>query len=272
VIEPYFADGQAVLYLGDCREVLPQLDVDYVGVVVADPPYGETSLQWDRWQAGWVAAVAEAVRASCSVWCFGSMRMFLQHADEFAAWQLAQDIVWEKHNGSSSAADRFKRVHEHVLQWYRGDWAQVWRTPVTTPDATARQVRRKTRPPQWGEIGGHTYRSVDGGPRLARSVLRVRSCHGHALHPTQKPLGIIDPLLRYSLAPGGTVLDPFAGAGSTLVAAREAGFRAIGIEADERYAEAAAQRLAQGSLFATTDDAEAGINLPAPDQEATAHG
>jgi site-specific DNA-methyltransferase (adenine-specific) len=247
-LKPYFEDETVQLFLGDCREVLPALNLADVGVVVADPPYGETSLLWDRWQDGWIAAVAEAVRTSCSLWCFGSMRMFLEQAGDFDAWRLAQDLVWEKHNGSSFTNDRFKRVHEHVVQWYRGDWANVWRQPVTTNDATPRQVRRKQKPPHTGDIGTGVYRSEDGGPRLARSVLKVRSCHGHAAHPTQKPLGIIDPLLRYSLAPGGTVLDPFAGAGSTLVAAREAGFRAVGIEADERYCEAAATRLAQGAL------------------------
>lgn len=248
---PYFDDGQVVLYHGDCRAILRSLDLSGVGVVVADPPYGETSLGWDRWQTGWVRAVAMEVRESAPMWCFGSLRMFLGHGAEFAAagWQLAQDVVWEKHNGSSSAADRFRRVHELTAQWYRGPWDNVWRQPVTTADATARQVRRKTRPPQWGDIGEHTYTSVDGGPRLARSVLKVRSCHGHAIHPTQKPLGIIDPLLRYSLAPGGTALDPFAGSCSTLVAAREAGFRAIGIEADESMcAKAVERRLAQGAL------------------------
>lgn len=247
---PYFDDGQVTLYVGDCREVLPKLDLRHIGVVVADPPYGETSLGWDRWPPGWLDAVGAAVRESCPMWCFGSLRMFLRHGAEFASWQLAQDIVWEKHNGSSMAADRFKRVHELVAQWYRGPWERVWRQPVTTNDAAPRQVRRKQRPAQWGDIGAGSYTSVDGGPRLARSVLKVRSSHGDAIHPTQKPLGIIDPLLRYSLASGGTVLDPFAGSCSTLVAAREAGYRAIGIEADEAMAAKAVEhRLAQGVLF-----------------------
>lgn len=247
-MKPYFDDGQVTLYLGDCRTVLPALDLGHVGVVVADPPYGETSFEWDRWQTGWLASVAASVPDTCSLWCFGSMRMFLKHGADFAAWQFAQDIVWEKHNGSGFVADRFKRVHEHVVQWYRGPWESVWRMPVTTSDATARQVRRKHRPPHMGDINGSTYTSVDGGPRLARSVQYVRGCHGHAIHPTQKPLGIIDPLLRYSLAPGGAALDPFAGSCSTLVAAREAGYRAIGIEADEAMCERAAGRLAQGAL------------------------
>jgi site-specific DNA-methyltransferase (adenine-specific) len=72
--------------------------------------------------------------------------------------------------------------------------------------------------------------------------------HGRALHPTEKPIGILDPLIRYACPTGGLVLDPFAGSGSTLDAARQAGRRAIGIEGDEKYAEAAAKRLSQSVL------------------------
>ncbi|WP_119731794.1 site-specific DNA-methyltransferase [Thermomonospora amylolytica] len=72
-----------------------------------------------------------------------------------------------------------------------------------------------------------------------------------AIHPTQKPLGILTPLIEYACPPGGTVLDPFVGSGSTLEAARLTGRRAIGIELHEPYAEAAARRLAQAPLELT---------------------
>lgn len=113
---PYFDDGQVTLYHGDCRELLGVLDLTAVGVVVADPPYGETSLQWDRWPSGWVGWIAKATRRPVSLWCFGSLRMFLAHHGEFTAagWRLSQDVVWRKQNGSGFAADRFKRVHEHA--------------------------------------------------------------------------------------------------------------------------------------------------------------
>jgi site-specific DNA-methyltransferase (adenine-specific) len=259
-VKPYFVDGNVTLYLGDCREVLSNLDLDHVGVVITDPPYGETSLAWDRWQAGWVDAVASAVRTSCSLWCFGSMRMLLNHVHEFARWRLAQDLVWEKHRGSSMATDRFRRVHEHITHWYRGPWRDIHHDPPRTR-ATAAQIARngsavRTGQPRHTGTYGAPSQWTETGTRLMQSVIRVKSCRGYALHPTQKPLGIIDPLLRYSLAPGGTVLDPFAGAGSTLVAAREAGFRAIGIEADEVYAEVAAKRLSQGTLGFEEPDTE----------------
>ena len=68
----------------------------------------------------------------------------------------------------------------------------------------ARVVRRKTKPAQWGgAVGSAVYRSEDGGPRLQRSVMRVRSMHGSAEHPTQKPHDILQPLLAYACPPGG---------------------------------------------------------------------
>jgi site-specific DNA-methyltransferase (adenine-specific) len=178
------------------------------------------------------------------------MRFFMElmRTGESCRWSHAQEIVWEKHNGSGFHADRFKRVHELAVQFYRGEWAEIFKAPVMTPDATARTVRRKQRPPHMGIIGDGPYRSEDGGPRLMRSVIYARSCHGEAEHPTQKPTAIISPLLQYSVPPGGSVADPFAGSGSTLVAAKLAGCRAIGIEIDEACCEIAARRLSQGVL------------------------
>lgn len=183
------------------------------------------------------------------VWCFGSLRFWLEHGAEFAGWTYAQDVVWEKHNGSGLQADRFRRVHEFVVHWYRGRWEELRHETPTTSDATARAVRRKALPPQHqGARGPSHYLSEDGGPRLMRSVQYVRSSHGSAINPTQKPLGIIRPLIEYSVAPGGLVLDPFAGSCSTLLAARETGRRAIGIELRRDQCDSAIERLAQTSL------------------------
>ncbi len=68
-------------------------------------------------------------------------------------------------------------------------------------------------------------------------------------HPTEKPTGILEPLIAYGCPIGGTVLDLFAGSGSTLDAARLIGRRAVGIEMREDYCEIAAKRLAQDTLF-----------------------
>lgn len=237
--------GEATLHLGDCREVLAS--IGNVDATVTDPPYGVTSLEWDRRVEGWVEAVPGR-----SLWVFGSLRYFM--AQQFPGWTYAQEIVWEKHNGSNFHADRFRRVHELAVQFYRGDWASLYKAPVTTPDATPRAVRRKARPAHTGHIDASSYVSFDGGPRLARSVMQVRSCHGEAEHPTQKPIGILSPLIRYSVPPGGLVLDPFMGSGSTGVAALQDGRRFVGVEINPAYFEIACRRIEdvqrQGRLFA----------------------
>jgi len=234
----YYEDDSVMIFHADCRDVLGTL---HANAVVTDPPYGETSLDWDVPVSEWARLLIPD-----SLWCFGSLRMFMRRAEEFAGWNLAQDVVWEKHNGSNFHADRFRRVHEIAAHFYRGAWDAIYKQPVTTQDATARAVRRKERPPHTGEIAGSTYTSEDGGPRLMRSVIAVPSCHGYAQHPTQKPVGILRPLIEYSTPVGGVVLDPFMGSGSTLVAAKEAGRAAIGVDVDERYCEIAAGRCAQG--------------------------
>jgi len=85
--------------------------------------------------------------------------------------------------------------------------------------------------------------------RLARSVIFQRNMHHSAIHRTEKPLPLLDLMLRYACRPGGTVVDPFAGSGSTLIAARSLGMDCTGIEADEEACEKAARRLSQGDLF-----------------------
>jgi site-specific DNA-methyltransferase (adenine-specific) len=258
-ITPYWEDQEAglQLYCGDMREILPELGVQ-ADLVLADPPYAETTLDWDRWPDGWLKVAAAHSR---SMWCFGSQRMFFDHLDEFRAdWTLSQDVVghdedgapvhsdvnvvWEKHNGSGFANDRFKRVHEHALHWYRGPWRDSYhQTPRERGNPSKRTgVNRKRPTPHTGKTVPSQY--ADDGTRLMRSVIKVRSMHGlNPINETEKPLGIIEPLLHYGCPPGGLVIDPMAGSCVVLEAARLMGLRAIAIERRESQCEAAVRRL-----------------------------
>lgn len=175
-------------------------------------------------------------------------------ADQFAdaGLRYAQEIVWEKQNGTSFHADRFRRVHELAAQFYRADvaWSAVYNEVQTTPDATARTVRRKTRPPHTGRIDAGHYVSEDGGPRLMRSVIYARNCHGTAIHPTEKPSGLIEILVRTSCPEGGLVGDWFAGSGAAGEACRLSGRRYVGCEIDAGMAELARARIAAVLSFA----------------------
>ena len=184
---------------GDCREVLPQLAPGSADACVTDPPYGDTSLDWDRQVADWVPAVARVLKPAASIWVFGSLRFLAPLFEEMEAngFRYSQDVVWEKQNGTGFHNDRFRRVHEHAVLFYRGAWADVYHDTQFTNDAVAKAFRRKERPAHTRHIDGHRYVSLDGGPRMQRSVIQVSNEHGRAEHETQKPLGIVTPLVRY---------------------------------------------------------------------------
>lgn len=251
-LEPYWSGDGVTLYHGDCREILPALAGRYarfIDCAVADPPYGETSLPWDRWPEGWLKVAASVTR---SLWCFGSLRMYLKYRDEFQRdWWLSQDIIWEKHKGASLLDDRFRRIHEQPTHWYHGPWSEVYHQAPREEHAGPRNDHlARTSAPDHTSRRQFTKGYTDNGTRLRASVIRVPSMwKRRPIHPTEKPVGILEPLVTYACPPSGLVVDPFAGSGSTLVAARQTGRRAIGIEADEQYCEQAARRLSQADMF-----------------------
>ncbi len=240
--EPYYADEWVTLHLGDYRDVLAATDVA-ADLIVADPPYGETSLDWDRWPDDWPSHME--LRGS-SMWCFGSMRMFLDRRGDFRGWKLSQDVVWEKNNGSGFHADRFRRIHEHAVHWYRGEWRAIYhdvqRRENDGPDQGA--VRGgANRVPHYGGLRANTW--TDDGSRMVTSVIRSKNMWSFAINETEKPVGVLTLLIEYACPPGGLVLDPFAGSCSTGVAARAIGRKSVLIEARESQCEAAANRLSQ---------------------------
>ena len=244
--EPYYEDESVTLYHGDCRELIHNLGLT-ADLIVADPPYGETSLAWDRWPDDWPYA---AGKAASSMWVLGSMRMFLDRHSEFAAWKLSQDVVWMKHRPSTVATDRFARMHEHVLHFYQGIWSEIYHQTPKVPHigprvATAR--RSAVEPNIRGSIGPSVWE--DDGTRWQPSIIEARTMHrSGAINETEKPTKILHPLIEYGCPPDGVVLDPFAGSSSTLIAARNLGRRSVGIELRESQCEQAARRLAQGVL------------------------
>ena len=226
-----------IIEFGDCREIMARWPDGIADACITDPPYGDTSLEWDKQVRGWLPLAARLLKPSAPIWVFGSMRFLapLFGEMETLGFRYSQDIVWEKQNGTGFHADRFRRVHEHAVMFYRGKWSDVYHQTQYTDDATKRTTRRKTRPAHTGHIDAGHYTSEDGGPRIMRSVMEVRNEHGRAVHPTQKPEGIIEPLLLYSVPPGGLVLDPFMGSGTTAQVALQHGRQYIGCELNSDY-------------------------------------
>jgi site-specific DNA-methyltransferase (adenine-specific) len=255
-MKPYYSDDSVTLYHGDMREVLPALDIA-PDCLVADPPY-EMLLRpdrgigaWDIWPDGWTEIAASMTN---SMWCFGGLRMLLRRHGEFeaAGWRIWQDVVWAKHRGSGMRTDRFRPAHELAVHWFQGSWNDVYHDTPRVPSGRSR-TGDKGAPSSGGATYKFNFRDptvgwTDDGERYALSVIPAKSLNGVATHPTEKPVAVLDLLIRYACPPGGLVLDPFAGSGSTGEAARLSGRRAVLIEGDERYCERIAARLAQDVL------------------------
>ncbi|MCL2729303.1 MAG: site-specific DNA-methyltransferase [Actinomycetia bacterium] len=219
---PYYADDAVTLYLGDCREITAWLAAD---VLVTDPPYGRA------WRQGVLARPGR---------------------------------VSDGHAGIAGDADTSAR--DEALALWGGRPAIVFADLMLGPPPRARLPLIYAKPSNAGLRGGFgafrrdiegIYLAGDWPSRLGgrSAVLRTaaRSMGGEAGltgrygHPHAKPVDVCEQLI--AACPEGTVADPFAGSGSVLVAARNLGRRAIGVEIDEGYARAAALRLAQGVLL-----------------------
>ncbi len=223
-------------------------------LILTDPPYEETGLAWDRWPKGWPAWALSAMPGVQSLWCFGSLRMFQDRARDFRRWKLAQEIVWEKHNGSSLHNDRFRKVHELAAHYYPAGlkWANVFKSPIVhTVEESRRRapIQRQGAPGHWNHMNREECTYEYAGKRLARSVMFAPSVREGVRHSTPKPIPILRDLITYSCPPSGVVIDPMCGSGSTLVAAKELGRRAVGCDGDRAACEEAAERCSQ-SMFA----------------------
>ena len=155
------------------------------------------------------------------------------------------ELIWEKPMpvGFLSARRRPLRAHENILIFTRKP-----KTSIYNPQMVIGKMH--TRGNAGSQMAHYHYSRSRTGPGIItneyypRSILRFSNFrHGKSLHPTQKPLDLILWLVRTYSNRRHLVLDPFVGSGTTLVAAKQTGRRAIGVEREERFCEIAANRL-----------------------------
>jgi site-specific DNA-methyltransferase (adenine-specific) len=256
---PYYSEDGITLYCGDCREVLPALPERSIDCIFTDPPYGHNNNNGDmasRWEAIFEGRkeayheptefrpiandgpeANELVRSM-----FGEFRRVLVDGGcccccgggggpdpQFARWSLWLDeafnggfkmmVVWDK--GPMGMGHHYRRSYETVLVAQRKGAACKWYSDAKT-------IENVIRPGDYG----------------IRKIIPQAD-----QHPTEKPVELPEHFIRLHSRIGEVILDPFSGHGSTLVAAKRLGRKAVGIELNEKYCEIAVKRLAQRELF-----------------------
>ena len=220
--KPFYEDKHAVLYHGDCREILPELSS--VDLVVADPPY-TIGMRSSKKMEGWgdlmngsifyEFLLKEFLRLTLNrqgaVWMFNSWRGFpiLSKASYGVEWPIESLLVWDKEWIGPGGQKGLRPSYELIALFCQPEF----------------RITNRSLPDIWQcKIGSYKPSG----------------------HPAEKPLALLVRLITESSA--GTILDPFAGSGTTLVAAKSLGQKSIGIEIEERYCEMTASRLSQESL------------------------
>lgn len=213
----YYDDGQIRLFHGSCLDNQEWLSAD---VLVTDPPYGMSYTG----RGGRKTLIAGDDTTEIRDKAF---TRWLEHNPDapalmFGTWRVPRPpgiklvLVWDKTDGSGPGmgdlACAFGSSHEEIYLW--GKW----------PRGAHKRI-------------GSVLRTNVSPSALSRKIG----------HPTPKPIELMEMLIDRSI-PGTTIADPFAGSGSTLVAAQNLGRKAVGVELDERYCELIANRLDRGIL------------------------
>jgi site-specific DNA-methyltransferase (adenine-specific) len=237
---PYYTEPGIVIHCGDARKILPELsEVDHV---ITDPPYSNAthekhiSTVAKRKSLGFAAIDYDQLR---TIFSGINCRRFLI---AFTDWHFIPSF-------EQRPPERLKFVRYGI-----------WVKPNSAPQFTG------DRPGMgWEPLAiCHANKSPmrwNGGGHHATFIEPIEN----GAHPCQKPLRLLSRLVSWFTDSNETILDPFMGSGTTLVAAKNLGRKAIGIEADERYAEVAAKRLSQGVLdFAAVTDKSPAVTTICP--------
>lgn len=222
--DPYWTDGKVSLYLGDCREITGWLTAD---VLVTDPPYGR------GWRSGGgmtnsrgkghgsIAHGGIAGDDDTTTRDEALIRWGCRPAMVFGDPLIARPVGTVQVLGYAKPIDAGVKG---ARAGFRRDLEEIYLVGPWPPGTGGRSSILFTR-------------GLVAGPR----GIGTRNGHPHA-----KPLDVTEMLIM--ACPAGVVADPFAGSGTTLVAARNLGRAAVGVEVEERYCEIAARRLDQGIL------------------------
>jgi site-specific DNA-methyltransferase (adenine-specific) len=240
-MRPYYSHAGIELYHGDCRDVLPQFGSGF-DTLLTDPPY-------------------------CIPHQFGTMRTWAG-ARGTRRMQFGWDVTATNEDIAEGIRLALACLHDRGSAFIftaleqSGHFIPLLREAGMTekPAAWVKECPPPAAPGNWWpsafELAIYAYRprAYFADARPTRNNVFYSDSYRHGQpgkvdHPTQKPLALIRRIAEALIPPDGIALDPYAGSGTTLVAARELGRRAVGIELEERYCEIAAKRLSQEVLL-----------------------
>ena len=230
------------LLFGECLDKLTEISDDSVDMIMADLPYGTTACKWDSiipleplWKE------LKRVTTDNSAMVFTAQQPFTTALAASNLNDFRYEWIWEKPQGTNPMNAKVMplKSHENILVFYKKKPVynpQMWySTPYTGFSSDESKI---------GEVYGSAkskHRDNPDGSRYPKTVQKFKQEKGY--HPTQKPVALMEYLIKTYTNEGDTVLDPTMGSGTTGVACVNTNRNFIGIERDEKYYEMAKSRI-----------------------------
>ena len=228
------------LWQGDCLELMKNIPDGSVDLVLTDPPYGTTACKWDSvipFEPMW-EQLNRIIKPNGAICLFGS-EPFSSALRMSNIKNFKYDWIWEKEQGANFMLCKYQpyKVHEIVSVFSKATHNYFPQMTEGKPYISGKGTS--------GEITGNRLKvqTKNEGKRYPRSIQRFNTEKNKSTHPTQKPIALLEYLIKTYTNEGETVLDFTMGSGSTGVACVNTNRRFIGIELDDGYFEIAKKRI-----------------------------
>lgn len=226
------------LYNDDCLEIMPQLIKDNIKVdaIIADIPYGTTACKWDSvipFEQMW-ECLHELIKDDGAIVLFGNEPFSsLLRCSNLKKYKY--DWIWKKSNvmGFLNAKKRPLKEIENIL---------VFNSKIYNPQGLIKNLKGKNRQgSQTDTLGNYNLINFSEYTNYPKTILEFKSERG--LHSTQKPVALMEYLIKTYTNEGETVLDFTMGSGTTGIACKNLNRNFIGIELEEKYFNIAEKRI-----------------------------
>lgn len=238
------------LYQGDCLDILKTLPDGCVDAVVTDPPYGTTHCKWDSvipFEPMW-AELKRIIKPNGAIVLFCTQPFTSALISSNLTWFKYQ-WVWDKNRGNGHLVARFRPLQrtEDIAVFCQG--ATTYNPVMSKRD----KLRKFGKSPSQSQLTNRQgfrddYTRPDYEYRYPTNLLTFSWANRDGTHPTQKPVGLVEYLIRTYTDAGETVLDFTMGSGTTGVACVQTGRNFIGIEIDPGYFAIAQKRIEQAQM------------------------
>jgi site-specific DNA-methyltransferase (adenine-specific) len=247
---------------GDCLEVMADAPDASVDMILCDLPYGTTQCKWDAiipFEQLWIQ-YKRLIR--------GNGAIVLTAAQPFTSVLISSNLKWFKYawvwdkvlpRGHLNAKKQPMRVHEDIAVFSNGP--TLYNPQKTTGHKRKIAHTKYSKDGDGSQVYGKEQRDThyDSDERYPKTIIEFSTANQHGKqHPTQKPVALMEYMIRTYTNPGGVVLDNCMGSGTTGVACKNAGREFIGIEMDKTYFDIATAR-----ICAANDNSPASVAVAA---------